>query len=114
MLVRNASEARQDNFEKEGAKGVRIRWLISRDDGAPNFAMREFEIEPDGYTPYHSHDWEHEVYVLSGEGVVVGEDGEKPLKPDMVAFIPAGEMHNLKNTGEETLRFLCLVPHRDV
>jgi len=113
MLVRNAREIRQDSVEEKGAKGVRVRWLISREDGAPVFAMREFEIEPGGYTPYHSHDWEHEVYVLSGEGVVVGEDGGKPLKPDLVAFVPAGEMHNFKNTGQETFRFLCLVPHTD-
>ncbi|MFH1179934.1 MAG: cupin, partial [Candidatus Bathyarchaeota archaeon] len=51
------------------AEKVKIRWLINEKNGALNFAMRRFEVEPGGYTPYHTHDWEHEVYVLEGEGV---------------------------------------------
>ncbi|MBN2380683.1 cupin domain-containing protein [candidate division WOR-3 bacterium] len=112
MLVRSITEVKQDQVETEGASGVKIRWLISADEGAPNFAMREFEIEPGGHTPYHSHDWEHEVFVLSGEGTAVSEGKEHPIKKGMVVFVPGREMHNFKNTGSETLRFLCLVPHK--
>lgn len=112
MLVRCVTDVKQDKVQVEGAKGARIRWLISKSDDAPNFAMREFEIEPGGYSPYHSHDWEHEVYVLAGEGAVVSQKGEAPIKAGMTVFVSPGEMHNFKNTGQETLRFLCLVPHQ--
>jgi len=61
----------------EGAFRVRVKWLIDEKVGAENFAMRLFEVEPGGYTPYHKHPWEHEVFVLEGDGVVVGVDGEK-------------------------------------
>ena len=37
----------------EGAEGVSIRWAISQRDGAENFAMRVFQIEPGGFTPRH-------------------------------------------------------------
>jgi len=37
--------------EEEGAKAMRIRWLITKEDGAKNFAMRLFEVETGGYTP---------------------------------------------------------------
>jgi len=111
MIVRKIEEVRQDKVEMEGAKSAKIRWLISKDDGAPVFAMREFEIEPGGYTPYHSHDFEHEVFVLSGNGIVAGEEGEHKLEPGVVVFVPGGEKHNFKNNGDEVLRFLCLVPH---
>ena len=111
MLVRHFTEVKQNKVDTEGAKGVKIRWLISKNEGAPTFAMREFEVEPGGYTPYHSHDWEHEVFILEGEGVAVGTDGETPIKPGMVVFVPGGQMHNFRNTGTQTLRFLCLVPH---
>lgn len=110
MLVKNVNEVAQNTVEAEGARGVRIRWLVSEETGAPNFAMREFELEAGGYTPYHSHEWEHEVYVLSGEGAVVGEKGEKLLRPGVVVFVPANERHNFKNNGENPLRFLCMVP----
>lgn len=111
MIVRKADEVEKNVVEEEGAKGVNVRWLISKEIGAPNFAMREFEIEPGGYTPYHTHHWEHEVYVLEGEGVAVGPEGEHPIKPGTVVFVPGGEEHNFRNTGDIPLRFLCLVPH---
>jgi len=94
----------------DGAKGVKVRWLISKERGAPNFAMRLFEVEPGGYTPHHTHPWEHEIFILSGKGLAVGEEGEKPIGPGNVIYIPPGERHQLRNTGDEPLRFLCLVP----
>jgi len=111
MLTRNYEEVRQDDVEMEGAEGVKIRWLITKEDGAPNFAMREFEVAPGGHTPYHAHDWEHEVYVLSGEGVASGPDGGRELAPGTVVLVPPNEEHNFKNTGAAPLGFLCLVPH---
>ena len=47
-----------------------VRWLITKEMGAPNFVMRLFEMEPNGYSPLHAHAWEHEVFVLEGEGIV--------------------------------------------
>ena len=34
--------------DEEGIKNLKIRWLISKKDGAENFAMRFFEIKPRG------------------------------------------------------------------
>jgi quercetin dioxygenase-like cupin family protein len=110
MFVKDLNEVNQTKVEVEGAVGVYIRWLISEETGAPNFAMREFTIETGGHTPYHAHDWEHEVYALAGEGAVVSEEGETPLVPGSVVFVPGGEMHNFKNAGAEPFRFLCIVP----
>ena len=92
------------------AVGVKIRWLIDEKCGAPNFAMRHFEVAPGGHTPFHSHEWEHEVYGLSGEGVVVGEQGEKPFRAGDYVFMPPHEKHQWRNTGSESLTMLCIVP----
>ena len=73
MLVRNYKEVEPSTVE-EGATHTTIRWVIAEEDGAPHFSMRVFEIGPDGHTPLHEHGWEHEVFVLDGEGVVVGEE----------------------------------------
>jgi len=94
----------------EPAKGVKIRWLINEKHGAPNFAMRRFEVAPGGSTPYHSHDWEHEVYVLEGEAVAVSENGETPIGPGSVILVEPNEMHCFRNTGEKDLVFLCMIP----
>jgi quercetin dioxygenase-like cupin family protein len=95
----------------EPAQGVTIRWLINEDSGAPTFAMRHFEIAPGGHTPLHEHPWEHEVFILSGTGVAVGAEGETPFRPGDAMFVPGGERHHFKNTGDEPVAMLCLVPH---
>jgi quercetin dioxygenase-like cupin family protein len=72
--------------------------------------MRRFTVEPGGTTPFHTHPWEHEVYVLEGRGVVVDESGETPLAPGHTVLVAAGEKHCFRNTGAGLFRFLCLVP----
>jgi quercetin dioxygenase-like cupin family protein len=94
--------------------GVSIRWVINKDDGAPTFAMRVIEVQPDANTPYHTHDWEHEVFVLEGQGTVRGPDGEETeVGPGSVVFIPPDEPHGFYNRGAGVLRFVCLIPFRD-
>ena len=94
----------------EGAKEVKVRWLISQKEGAPNFAMRLFEISPGGFTPLHTHDWEHEVFILEGKGVANDGEKETKLKSGTVVYVAPKEKHQFKNTGSETLKFLCLIP----
>ena len=92
------------------AKGVKIRWLINEATGALNFAMRRFEVEPGGYTPLHTHGWEHEVYVLEGEGVAASPDGDSRIGPGSAVLVEPGEEHNFRNTGAKPLVFLCMIP----
>jgi len=95
---------------EEGASKLKVRWLITKEMGAPNFAMRLFEMEPKGYSPFHSHPWEHEVFIIEGGGLAVSEEGEKRFRAGDVVFILPNEKHQFKNNAEETLKFLCLVP----
>lgn len=97
----------------EGAVKLKVRWLITKDIGAPNFAMRLFEMQPGGNSPLHTHDWEHEVFILEGEGTVVGKEGEKKFKPGDAVFIRPNEKHQFKNTGKKLVKFLCLVPYHE-
>ena len=97
----------------EGYRGVNVRWLIAKDDGAPTFAMRMFEVEPGGTTPYHRHEFEHEVFILQGTGTVNKEVGEEKFGEGDFFFIPPDEKHQFRNTGDSVLRFLCLVPIKD-
>lgn len=90
--------------------GIGIRWLVSARDGAPNFAMRVIEIEPGITFAPHAHPWEHEIFVLEGEGVLLGLGEEQALAPDHVVYVPPDEMHGYRNTGEKTLKFICVIP----
>ncbi len=111
MKVQHSTDVSSQPVTMEGSHGCTVRWLVSEQDGAPNFAMRQFEVEVEGYTPRHSHPYEHEVFVLDGEGIVVEGDREHPLKAGDVVLVTPDEVHQFKNTGAKPLKFLCLVPN---
>lgn len=96
---------------EEGASKLKVRWLITKEIGAKNFAMRLFEMEAGGYSPFHNHPWEHEVFILEGEGIAVSEGGERKFRTGDAIFIPPNEKHQLKNNGKKTVKFLCLIPY---
>jgi len=106
-----SSQVKLENVMESGAEGIGVRWLITKDDGAPNFAMRLFELQPKGYSPLHSHDWEHEVYILEGNCKISCDGQEKNATAGYVVFIPPNAKHQFANVGKSTLKFLCLVPH---
>jgi len=107
----NFKEVELEEVNMEGAVGANIRWLISQKDGAPHFAMRMFEIAVNGNTPYHTHNYEHEVFVLSGAGKVVTEENTKAMNAWDVIFVPPNINHQFVNIGDQPLVFLCLIPN---
>lgn len=110
MLIRRAEELAGTPMQMEGVKGVSMRMMVGRGDGAPNFAMRHFTVEPGGHTPHHSHNYEHEVYVVDGAGRVE-QDGEfRNIRGGDVLFVEPNKVHQFVNTGDKPLQFLCMVP----
>jgi quercetin dioxygenase-like cupin family protein len=110
MKIKVAEEVRADAVDAAGARGVQIRLLIHDAEGAPNFHMRQFIIAPGGHTPRHRHPWEHEVFVLSGSGSIVSAEGELPLGPGQCVYVAPEDDHQFRNTGDDDLKFLCLIP----
>jgi quercetin dioxygenase-like cupin family protein len=110
MKIEKSSNISKGPVEVGGAKDVEIRWLISKEDGAENFAMRMFELQPGGHTPLHTHPHEHEVFVVEGNGTFVCEGQDHEFGAEYVIFVPGGTEHRFKNTGDSVLRMLCLIP----
>ncbi len=90
-----------------------IRWVIGKPEGAPNFAMRVIEFQPGAVFATHHHPYEHEIFVLEGEGVAYGPAGEVAMRPGVALYIPPDEPHGYRNTGEGTLRFICVIQHQE-
>ncbi len=111
MKVQHYEQVEQSRVDMQGAVGCTVRWLVGQQEGAPNFAMRQFEVAAGGHTPRHTHPYEHEVFVLEGEGIVVEGDTQHPLKPGDVVYVRPDEVHQFRNTGAAPLKFLCLVPN---
>jgi quercetin dioxygenase-like cupin family protein len=111
MKVCHYEQVESQPVDMPGAQGCRVRWLIGSPEGAPTFAMRQFEVLPGGHTPRHSHPYEHEVFVLEGQGVVYEGDQPHPLQAGDVVYVQPDQVHQFRNTGNGSLKFLCLVPN---
>lgn len=109
-LIRNIDEVDRRPVDMEGADRVSMAMMVGREDGAPHFSMRQFEVAPGGRTPQHSHDYEHEVLVLDGAGDVLLEGERRPIRPGDVIYVPADQEHQFRADQERGLRFICLAP----
>jgi mannose-6-phosphate isomerase-like protein (cupin superfamily) len=58
----------------------------------------------------HSNDAMDKVYqVLEGDGLLLLEDGDVPLRAGMLATAPAGVPHGIRNTGDGRLLVLAIL-----
>jgi len=111
MIIKNYNDIPSKTVEMQGAQGASVKVLIGPAENAPTFAMRLFTLQPNGHTPHHTHDFEHEVIYISGSLELLTENGFVPLKPGDVAYIPPNEPHQFRNTSStDTASFICLVP----
>jgi len=98
----------KDIEEMDMPGGARIRWLITHRDGAPTFSMRLISIAKGKNTPYHQHDYEHEIYVISGSGKVTIGENLFQAKQDSFIFIPPNTYHGI--VAETDMKVICVVP----
>lgn len=111
-LIRNIHDAQMSPVSMDGVKGASMAVMIGRSDHAPHFAMRSFAVEPGGHTPKHQHDYEHEVFVVSGRARVLLEGALHDLAAGDSVYVPANELHqfSVPDDAGEPFRFLCMVP----
>jgi quercetin dioxygenase-like cupin family protein len=110
MKIVSYGQETEKRFDGGAASGVSGRVVIGKADGAANFCMRVFELDRDGFTPRHSHEWEHEIFFHAGNGEVWKGGEWVPVTPGTAAYIPGGEEHQIRNRGEGKLTFVCLIP----
>jgi len=97
-------------FKEEIQPGIFRIWIFDERNGSKNFFMRIFEILPGKWTKEDSHPYEHEIFVLQGKGEVKIGNKLEEIKEEDALFIPPNYIHMVKNTGDDILRFICLVP----
>ncbi|UCG39464.1 MAG: cupin domain-containing protein [bacterium] len=112
MKITRLEDCERMAVAMEGARSVTRQVPIGRADGAPNFSIRVFTLEPGGHTPHHSHESEHLNYILSGEGEVMEGRTPRPVRQGDFILVPPRETHQYRNTGTGPLVFMCMVPSR--
>ena len=68
MKLINYKDQPGQSYPSDLAKGAVGRVVIGKADGDTSFCMRVFEIDPEGHSAKHSHEYEHQVFVHAGRG----------------------------------------------
>ncbi|GJQ63320.1 MAG: hypothetical protein SCALA702_23730 [Melioribacteraceae bacterium] len=112
MIVKSLLDVQREKVSMDGAEKAFKQIPISKEDGTPNYSMRVFTLKSGGYTPYHQHDYEHVNYIISGNGELVDETGnKKTLKEGDFALVMPNEKHQYRNTSDsEDFVMICGVP----
>lgn len=92
--------------------------IVSSRTGGRAVTLRYVEIPPASASQRrarHKHpDREEVIWVLAGEGVVDGPDGEIRVSAGQVIYVPPDEPHMTRNAGEGALRLLCFFPEAEI
>ncbi|MBS0582970.1 MAG: cupin domain-containing protein [Proteobacteria bacterium] len=89
---------------------ARRRWKLGDAGGLTQFGVNLLRLPPDAWSSQrHWHSAEDEfVWVVEGEGVLVTDEGEQPLRPGDCAAFPAGvgNGHHIQNRSGRDLVLL--------
>ena len=72
--------------------------------------MRHFKLPAHELIPEHSHEWDHLMYTISGDGYVEVEGERYDMKTGYWTRIPGGMKHVYHNDADMPLEFFCIVP----
>ena len=97
-------------YDADDVVGVSAKVLVGPAEGAPNFRIRYFRVEPGGNTSLDQHPHDHGVLILHGRASVRLGDQQVTAGPRDVVYVPGDEVHQFRALGDEPLGFLCVIP----
>lgn len=65
-------------------------------------------ISPKSTTGSHTHDVDEIMYIAHGRGVFISYGKRESVQSDQVVYAARGQVHEIKNTSEETLKLICV------
>lgn len=110
MTIGHITDLEQKVVMNPLAKNAKMRVLVGPEQGWDKHVMRVFTLDVGGYTPRHQHAWLQINYIIEGEGSLFLNGQEHSLKSGSYAFVPSDELHQIQNTGDQALVFMCIVP----
>ena len=103
---------RSRQYQNDQVNQVTETWMIGKKEGAENFAFRYYQVEAGGYTRKEQHPYDHGMLILQGSGnVLLGEETHTISRGDII-HIPPDALHQVSNSGQGPLGFLCVIPAR--
>lgn len=89
--------------------GSEIRELLAhRNSTIRNQSLAEARVSPGESTSLHYHPRTEEIYyIIAGQGEMRLGDETRQVGPGDAIAIPPGQIHQITNRGQETLKLLC-------
>lgn len=109
-LIKQIDDLEATFITHPSAKDAYMKVLVGEREGWEDYVMRVVEVKKDGHTPKHEHPWPHINFVLEGQGEILNNGEYTPVKAGSFAYIEASTLHQFRNTGETTFKFICIVP----
>jgi quercetin dioxygenase-like cupin family protein len=101
-------EADVPEFERGGNV---MQGLSTPSRGAAEVMVWRTRVAPGGGPPVHKHDHEEVVFVVSGTGVVIEEDGSQhTFGPGDTIHAPAGMVHELRADEGVAVEWIACMP----
>jgi mannose-6-phosphate isomerase-like protein (cupin superfamily) len=107
MLIRRL----QDCPECTAGDLTRLRELLhpDRQPAAIRYSLAHAQLEPGAASAPHVLSSSEVYYILSGRGIMVINDEQRPVAGGQAVYIPPGAVQSIKNTAADPLAFLCIV-----
>ena len=101
-LVMNANEG-ETIMLREGTSIVKIK--IAKNHGYQSMSFLASSLPPGDVIPVHKHLHEDEIiFIHKGSGVLTVGEKEYAISDDLVAMVPKGVWHGIRNTGQDHIQ----------
>ena len=107
MKIVKAWEEKGVIIPKPYARHIKVLFAPDKND-VKELQFAQAIIYPGSSTDYHVHDRMEMMYILCGRGVFVCDGKEYPLEAEVAMLAEEGEKHQIKNTGDETLKLIAV------
>lgn len=104
--------ARTRMYQNDESSQVSETWMIGKKEGAQNFAFRYYQLSPGSHSKQEQHPHDHGILVLQGEGEVLLGEQRYPVTRGDIIYITPDLPHQLINSSQEHLGFICVIPAR--
>lgn len=111
MIVKPENMVCESSVNMRGGEGtVEIRHLVPKDKVPHGRLMAELILPVGAGIGEHEHKKETEYYILTqGEGVVVDNGTEVPVKAGEVVVTADGNSHSIRNTGSVPMKLYAVI-----
>jgi quercetin dioxygenase-like cupin family protein len=113
FFIKNDAEYPWEYEPGEEGRDDVIRWrtlLSGEKTSTKGISMGTIEIPPGACLNAHHHSPLEVYYLTSGEGRLLCGDTVKHVRAGDVVYIPANQVHGIKNTSDHILTFVWMFP----